>query len=187
MNPSHLRVLGFDQSLTRTGWALVEGSRGALPSLHGWFGSKTIADFGAQARGIIIDTAPDFVAFEAPRDWIVGYAKKAAALDVDGPVGMTPNKKQLLLPYIAGVLEGLCLGRGLPYECVPAVTWRSAIMGKGAGRWSKQEAKINAVNTCARLGLKPGNHDVAEAMLIALWGMTCDQVRLMRHQRERAA
>lgn len=73
----------------------------------------------------------------------------------------------------AGEWAGIARVFGWPKaDYVQIQTWRSAYKRtgrvKGGKRWAKGDAVIWA-NTLFRLDLKPTEHDVAEALLIARW------------------
>jgi hypothetical protein len=173
-----MRILGIDQSLTRTGWAVVEGHSSV--ELTGWFKSANTADFGDQLRSVLLDTQPDMVVAEQPVMWVKVYRKQSWAGD-----GMAPSSKQLVLPWIAGMIEMGCLMAGISFQLVPVATWRAGVIGKGAGRLPRAEAKAAAKTTCDRLGIKYANEDVAEAILIALWGVTSPAARMLAYGAER--
>jgi hypothetical protein len=80
-----------------------------------------------------------------------------------------------------------CVLRELPYESVAVNTWRARVLGKGSGNLPKAEAKRRAVAACKAMGIKAKNADQAEAALIALYAMSCDQFRLAEHNHAKAA
>jgi Holliday junction resolvasome RuvABC endonuclease subunit len=176
---AEIRILGLDQSLTRTGWALVEGPPARLPTLmNGWFASRGggTASFGKELTWLLTDLRPDVVVFERPLERIKIYRKKGLVAGLT-----TPSSAQLVLPWIAGMIEMACIERDLAYESVPPSTWRARVIGNGAGIMKRAEAKAAARVTCERLGISARNEDVAEASLIALYGVTCDTVRMLTH------
>lgn len=180
-----MRILAFDQSLTRTGWCILTNPRSPAETMRlGWFSSPNTASFGVALGDVFSLAQPDFVAFETPRNQIMTYKKKPGLLPGDGAV--TPNAKQLVLPWIAGQIEQACIDRAIPYELVSAATWRARVIGKGAGQLPRKQAKQAARTTCDRLGIDYPNEDCAEAALIALWAASCDTVRLMRHALQEA-
>lgn len=178
-----MRILGLDQSITRTGWAVLDGPPAQLSTLmSGWFSCADRSDtahFGKEIAALIIDTGPSFVVFEKPRATITTYGKKSL---VPGDYSRTPNASQLVLPWIAGMIEQACIDRGLPYEMVPPGTWRAAVIGGGAGGYDTKAAKKAAKLTCDRLGITYANEDQAEASLIALYGTTCQTLRMLLHR-----
>lgn len=182
-----IRILGLDQSLTRTGWAIAEKpARGEVTvGPTGWFAAPgSTARFGKELWGLLLDLSPDFIVFEKPRTVVMTYAKKPGL--IPGENFVTPNASQLVLPWIAGMIEQACIDRQMPYEIVSAPTWRARMIGKGAGHLSRKEAKEAARKTCDWLGLRYPNEDVAEAILIALYGAASDTVRMMLHRGEAA-
>lgn len=177
-----MRILAFDQSLTRTGWAVVE-TPGRLIEV-GAFEARTgsdndrIVDFCRRVSNLIGTFLPGFLVWEAPSPFIAGYARKGPPDLVGGDEGRwTVNSRQLLLPQLHGVLIATATLRRLPFDVVSAVTWRKAIYGVGRARLSKGEAKRMAVEYCRLAGYTVPNHDAAEATCIALWAAANSQRR----------
>ncbi len=75
----------------------------------------------------------------------------------------------------AGIIEGICIGLGIPYDLISPVTWKKAMMpgmqkGKEASLLRVQQLYPDSVK------LKKDNHK-AEALLICLYGIN---YRLLR-------
>jgi len=69
----------------------------------------------------------------------------------------------------AGIIEGICIGLGIPYTLIPPVTWKKKMMfgmekGKEASLLKVQQLYPNSVK------LIKDNHK-AEALLICLYGI----------------
>jgi Holliday junction resolvasome RuvABC endonuclease subunit len=171
-----MRILGLDQSLSKTGWCLLTGTR-AVPLFEcGHFGSEHALAFAVKLIELLDITHPAFVCWERFNPRVMVYGKKALFGGVT-----TPNADQLVLPQIAGMVEMACIMRALPYESVAVNTWRARVLGKGSGNLPKVEAKRRAVAACKAMGIKVSNADQAEAALIALYAMSCDRFRMLEH------
>lgn len=70
----------------------------------------------------------------------------------------------------AGIIEGICIGLGLPYTLIPPLTWKTKMM---PGMQRDKEASLLRVQQLypGSVKLKKDNHK-AEATLICLYGMT---------------
>lgn len=181
--PQATIVLGFDQSVTRSGWAVAHGADRRLLAC-GSFASEGPTDdarihaFAGIVAELIEEHSPTFLCWEAPTPFIAGYAKKAKPDLIDGGQGRwTVNARQLLLPQLHGALLALAAVHALAHEAVPTRTWRKAIYGTGLGNLPRDEAKKHAMKFCRLAGYGPKNNDVAEAICIALWGVAHSQRR----------
>src|SRR4029077_9164286 len=171
-----LRILGLDQSLTKTGWCLLTGTR-AVPEFEcGHFGAEHATGFAVKLIELLDITRPAFVCWERYNPRVMVYGKKALFGGVT-----TPNADQLVLPQIAGMIEMACVLKQLPYESVAVNSWRARVLGKGSGNLPKVEAKKRAVETCRRMNISVRNADQAEAALIALYALSCDRFRMLEH------
>lgn len=163
-----MRILALDQSVKRSGWAIVSG-REIGP--HGWFGSMAADDrrqvelFKDQVRQLILDYEPELLAWEAPAKFIPAFARKGG--------GTAVNAHQLVLTRLDQVLLGLANEFDLYDEAPAPKTWRAMVLGKGCGNLPKREAKRRAVAYCGWLGIQVPNDDVAEAICIGLWAASC--------------
>jgi hypothetical protein len=167
-------ILAFDQSLTRTGWALMAGTQfDPGTTITGSFHSDDIGDFIERVAELIEDTDPTVVIWEAPLMVIFQYGKKQLV----GPDMFTPNADQLKLHHLHGALLALTRGRMRLY--VPPKTWRKAILGDG--RLDKARAKAAAKQHCQRIHLPQPNHDQAEAVCLGLYAQASPEVKY-RHQ-----
>jgi Holliday junction resolvasome RuvABC endonuclease subunit len=169
-----VRILGIDQSLTKTGWCLLSGTRAAPEFSCGHFSSEHATSFAVKLVALIEAQLPDFVCWERPNPRIMVYGKKALFGGVT-----TPNADQLVLPQIAGMIEMACVLKVVPYESVAVNTWRARVLGKGSGNLPKAAAKKAAVAACKVMKIPVKNADQAEAALIALYAMSSDQFRLL--------
>ena len=159
-----MRLLALDQSARRTGWAVIETTGPARPPrvvARGWFGAlgddqrARIHRFVEAVRGLVIDYQPiEAMVWEKPNAFV-------------GERGV--NARTLLLTRLDEALHQLAADKGLATQTVAASTWRSKVLGKGAGRLSRDEAKRQAVAYCEWIGLPCGNDDEAEAICIGMW------------------
>lgn len=172
---SAVKILGLDQSLTRTGWCLLTGSRGAPEFTVGSeFGFDDATDFCHWLAELLDHHWPQFVVWERPTPRVMIYAKKGL---LGGMV--TPNASQLVLPQLAGMIEMACIDRDIAHEDVASNSWRARVLGKGSGNLRADKTKAAARAHCELLKIPVKNADQAEAALIALYGMTCDTYRML--------
>ena len=180
-------ILGLDQSVRRSGWALYEspgderkirtGSFGAPATMHD---SEELCDFfGLALWRLVGRVRPGFICWERASRRITNYAKKSASSlyhEHENPHGgWTVNADQLLLPEIQGQIRQIAIDYGIPYESVPTGTWRADLFGTGGGSLSRKEAKAKAKQYCRWLGIPFDGEDEAEAACIARWAATCSQ------------
>jgi Holliday junction resolvasome RuvABC endonuclease subunit len=159
-----MRILAFDQSVKRTGWAVVEREREGLPArpiTWGSFGAPGI-DTRAKMSAFICEVGvlvtahePDVVVWESPSAFM-------------GKGGV--NARTLILTRLDEALTRLCEARDLACTTVAASSWRSRILGKGCGRLPRIEAKRRAMMYVDWLDLTVANDDEAEAICIGMWG-----------------
>jgi crossover junction endodeoxyribonuclease RuvC len=100
------------------------------------------------------------------------YIEKAQAMPKQGTVSMFSYG----LGY--GAWIALCVANGIPYQLVAPQTWKKAMLrdmpkGKGA-------SIIKAKQLCPSINLVPpggrrDNHNLAEAYLIAKYGLLCEK------------
>jgi len=186
-----MRILAFDQSITRAGWAVydVPGKEDTIRC--GSFSCSEPADdadkcemFAAEVRKLRTQWKPDFIAWEMSSRRISSFAKTPDFAD-EPFTRMTVNAKVLMLPELQGIIRGIAVAYLLPHEAVPTGMWRAAVFGRGGGNLPKAEAKRRAVETCKLFGIKSKNHDEAEAACIALWaGSASQQFKMLRWRRE---
>lgn len=181
-------ILGLDQSITQTGWALYSYPGDERHMRCGSFSCKDGEDaeekcelFARHIKQLIgtkDERRPDFVCWERAKRNISAYPKKEK-IDLFGPGNaatiMTVNADQLLLPEIQGIIRGGCVYYRIPHESVDPTTWRAALYGKGGGRLSRPDAKAKAKQYCRTLGINFQNENEAEAACIARWAATCSQ------------
>ena len=162
-------ILALDQSITRSGFAVLETGRrpGTGQVMHsGWFGSAGGDDrvkvdaFIQHVRELILDYAPGLMVWEKP-------AKYLARVGAKGGV----NAHQLVLTRLDENLFGLARDYGRAFATVAPNTWRAKVLGKGAGRMPRDEAKRRALAHCAWIGQPVKNADQAEAICIGLWAL----------------
>lgn len=165
-------LLALDQSLTRSGWAMIPGSRFVREEMAtGSFASVDVGDFGDNLLKLVDDHRPQFIVYERPLNIVVMYGKR----QLTEARMVTPNADQLKLHRIAGMIDGIALGRGIDRLDVPPATWRARVLGDG--RLDKAKAKAAAKLYCQRLGVPARSHDVAEAVCLALFGITSPEYR----------
>jgi hypothetical protein len=170
-----LRVLAFDQSVTRTGYAFDKGGKpdeiefGSFSCAEGHDAFQVRERLGRRVKQLISLYRPEFVIWEKARQHITAYPKKKPAdlVEPAGIAGVTVSAKQLLLPGIEGVLHGLCIAYGIACDSPSPATWRKVTLGNGA--LGTDEAKEAALAHCRRLKVAVANHDEAEAVCIALY------------------
>ena len=175
-----MKILGLDQSLTRTGWCLLTGTRGTPEFKTGSeSGFDDATEFCHWLAGFLDERWPEFVVWERPTPRVMIYAKK-------GLVGgmTTPNASQLVLPQLAGMIEMACWDRDIAHIDVASNTWRARVIGKGSGNLPASKTKKAALQACEQFKIPVKNADQAEAALIALYGMTSDHYRLMTQRQD---
>jgi hypothetical protein len=165
-------LLAIDQSLTRSGWCFIPGSRFVMEEMAtGSYASMDAGGFCVKTLELIKDLKPQFVVYERPLNVIMQYGKKQLTEDRM----VTPNADQLHLHRIAGMIDGIGAALDIDVMDVPPATWRARILGNGrmSGAASKQAARVY----CQRLGAAQRNHDQAEAVCIAMYGVTSPEYR----------
>ena len=155
-----MKILALDQSLSRSGWAVLEHA-GKIEA-SGWFGIKVkdrvptrqaVDTFKDQVRQLILDYRPEALAWERP-----GIFRSQRA-------NLTGARLDEALVALADSHE-------LATMNVAAATWRSQVLGKGAGRLSSEEAKQRALLYCRWMGFETTDHNQAEAICIGLWALS---------------
>lgn len=180
-------ILALDPSLTRCGFVTFEAPPVRLDTLAaGSFASDDPAHFIRQLAAIIEAAEPGMIFAEKAREVILVYGKKQLQFAGQGQHMTTPNADQLKLSEIQGGIRGLAEAADIPLVLVSPKTWRAKILGNG--NLSRPEAKKAAKDYCRYLKIEAKNHDVAEAILIGIWGATCSQeFRMAEYQRGKAA
>jgi hypothetical protein len=186
-------ILGLDQSITQTGWALYEFPGNERRIECGSFSCKdgdaeAQCDlFGQTLKRLIGPRRHDlaFICWERAKRQISAYRKKPTAgffePVVDAAPVWTVNADQLLLPEIQGMIRASAILYRIPYESVSPSTWRAALYGTGGGKLTTDAAKVRAKEYCRQLGIRFSNHNEAEAACIARWAATCSmQFRMIR-------
>jgi Holliday junction resolvasome RuvABC endonuclease subunit len=168
-----VRILALDQSIRRSGWALLTKRRHAVVEAQGWFGSVAasgaqsdrdkVACFKQQVRDLIVDYTPDALVWEKPMQVISRNQ------------GRGVNAHQLILTRLDEVLVGLADEFDLYSDAVAPRTWRAMVLGKGAGALPARAAKQRARSYVLWLGINASNDDVAEAICIGLWAASCSR------------
>jgi Holliday junction resolvasome RuvABC endonuclease subunit len=168
-----MALLALDQSLTRTGWCMLEGSRFRPETTKtGSFASPDPQAFGENLRQLVLYERPMFIVYEAPIAVIFSYGKRQLIAE---QTMVTPNATQLYLHNIAGRIEQTALMQAIDCLAVAPRTWRKAVLGRGD--LAKKAAKAAAKLYCQRIGAPFGNHDEAEAVCIGLFGLTSPEYR----------
>lgn len=182
-------ILGLDQSITETGWALYEfpGSEadmvcGQFSSIvkghdpHAQcirFGRNLKALIGAQKRA---KRPVQFIGWERASRRITPYGKKLDSMPgEDRAPQWTVNAKQLLLVQIQGQIMQAAIDYSCGFEAVDVKTWRAKIFGKGGGDLTRPQAKARALEYCRWLGISVDGDNEAEAACVARWTATCSQ------------
>lgn len=149
-----MKILALDQSLRRSGWAVVDRHGNGLS--HGWFGASGV-DMRARVDGfkwhveqLILDCEPAVLAWERPATFRSQRANLAGA-------------------RLDEALVALAAKHELTTMTVAASTWRSQVLGKGAGRLTSDEAKALALRYCRWIGVEVRDHNAAEAVCIGRW------------------
>jgi len=188
-----IRCLAFDQSVTQSGWCVVDGPPAYMAGLK--FGSfesnprdehlnddQQFDRFGENIFRLRRIYKPDFIAWERAKRQISRYAKGGGDLLGPAASGTTVNAAQLKLPELQGMLRGLARGKRLPYLAIDPKTWRKGILGNG--NLSTAKAKSEAMIYCRRLGIPINNHNEAEAVCVGLFAVTTIEFRAARDEAE---
>lgn len=180
-------ILAFDQSISRTGWAVHEP-----PSLQniivGSFTSRPQTNMTTEEKAAIFcdeieklfkEHRPRFVVWEAATEIIRSYPKqgKADLIGEQKVQGVTVTADQLILRDIQGHIRHAARARRIPYEAVNPKTWRAAILKNG--NLSRDDAKRKAAELCKMMRIPVKNADQAEAVCLALWGATSQTYRML--------
>lgn len=162
-----MKVLALDQSVKATGWAIVSRRTLGLPPIveaSGFFGTKgalTTRDkvdaFVDQVRQLLLDYEPEHVIWEKPNAFM-------------GAHGVTA--RTLILTRLDEAMTRVCEQLDVSCEAVAANTWRAKILGKGAGKLPRAEAKQRALNYCRWMDMRVNSDDEAEAICIGFWALT---------------
>jgi Holliday junction resolvasome RuvABC endonuclease subunit len=185
-------ILSFDQSITRTGYAVYEYPHHKTMIL-GSFTSRPETDMAFEDKcglfcdgieRVIKEYAPRGTAiygsWEAAQNIIRQYPRKGGA-DLAGPLEAQPvtvTADQLILHDIQGHIRHAFRARRIPYEAITAKSWRAGILKNG--NLGKDEAKQKARDLCTMLGIKFRNHDEAEAACIAMFTGTTQKYRAVK-------
>jgi len=180
-----MNVLALDPSLTRAGYAVFSAPPLKLGELvTGSFASDSAEAFAASIDELIVRHEIHFVVAEGAIMFIKPQPRKQL---LPGVTMTAPVANQLKLAEIQGCLRGVCQVHRAPLALVGARSWRAKVLGEGWGdpRTTRAEAKAEAKEHCRRLGVPARNHDIAEAVCVGLWGVTCsDQFRFLLYQRK---
>lgn len=180
-------ILSFDQSISRSGWAVYEppsltsmliGSFTSRPQTNMSTEEKT-AIFCDEIEKLFKAHRPQFVVWEAATEIIRSYPKqgKPDMLGTAKVQGVTVTADQLILRDIQGHIRHAARARRIPYEAVNPKTWRAAILKNG--NLGRDEAKKKAKELCQMLRIPVKNEDQAEAVCIAMFGATCQTYRAL--------
>jgi len=172
-----LKILSFDISKTKTGWALwdVAFRNGVLPDMRGISGMRTgsfktegdtlfeaVASFQPQFVRVVKECNPDFASYEEGLPNIKSYVGEGGKESV--------NSSALVLNRLLGSAQGVLMGLKTPHESVPDQTWRKAFLGFGRKTgFSKADYKRAAKAMCDELGIDAKNQDEAEAAGVCFW------------------
>lgn len=162
-------ILALDQSVRRSGWAVVETDRKRQARFRGfgWFGAQAadndsqVEAFIDQVDQLVLDHQAGVLVWEKPSKFMAR------------PGGV--QARTLVLTRFDQALRDLAKLRRLSIDTVAANSWRAKVLGKGAGRLSAEEAKRRALGYCQLLGLAVSDHNQAEAICIGFWAATCSR------------
>jgi hypothetical protein len=182
-------ILGLDQSITETGWALYEFPGSEADMVCGQFSSVVVGRdphaqcivFGRNLKALIgqqkrADRPIQFICWERASRRITPYGKKVDALPgEDRAPQWTVNAKQLLLVQIQGQIMQAAIDYSAGFEAVDVKTWRAKIFGTGGGNLTREQAKTRALEYCRWLGISVDGDNEAEAACVARWAATCSQ------------
>lgn len=161
-------ILALDQSVTRSGYAVIE-TEGRRPRIldSGSFSAQGATErdkvdaFAAQVTRLVLTNDPVMLVWEKPAKYIPDYG------------GRGVNAHQLILTRLDEQLEEMVKRHGGIGHRVASNTWRAKVLGRGAGSLGRQEAKRRAVSYCQWIDHPVDNADEAEACCIGLWAATC--------------
>lgn len=167
-----MMLLAIDQSVRRSGWAVMEARPMRQFGIvgHGWFGAqaKTSEDrvnsFIDQVDALVLDYGPALLVWEKPNAFM-------------GARGV--NARTLVLTRLDQALRDLAKLRALQTATVAASSWRARVLGKGAGRFSGDRAKAAALAYWAMFRVEVRDHNEAEAMCMGVWA--CSQIEVASH------
>lgn len=159
-------ILALDQAVKRSGWAVFEPRPMHQFRIigHGWFGAQ--ADDSETQVNTFIDHVDQLVLDYGPSTLV--WEKPSAFAGARGV-----NARTLVLTRIDQALRDLAKLRKLRVAVVAASSWRAKVLGKGAGRFTSEQAKAAALTYWSRFHIELRDHNEAEAMCIATWACTC--------------
>lgn len=147
-----IRLLSIDQASQKSGWAMyIDGKYVEAGLIHINSGKKkedpetVFKKMCLYLRDIIIKKNPDYVVFEG-----ISLQTNPAVV--------------LLLGRVQGAIVMTCLDRKIPYEIIPASTWRKILcfnQGRGIARNQLKDQAIEYIKT--NFGIQ-AMEDIAEAM-----------------------
>jgi len=128
---------------------------------------------------------PDFVVIEQPMRNVKTFTKRRQ--DFGGEVEeQTINPNALQLEGLVCAVVAIVAAYRLPWETIPAATWRKAFLGMGRSPGMNRAGwKKAAVDRCRALRIDVRNSDAAEAVGIAFAGAGLQAFKMM--ERGRAA
>lgn len=186
----NVRLMAFDQSITQTGVAILDGPASRIECLSFSCSEHKTSlakreEFGMHLRKLISQFRPKFICFEQALSSIVAYAP-AQKTDLAGrvPHKAAPrvNAGQLMLPAIESQILQACIDYGIAWDSAQSQTWRVVL--KGIGNCDKKEM---ARAYCRFNRIKANNHNEAEAACIAIWCQAYSQkYRQLRYGLEAA-
>jgi hypothetical protein len=182
-------ILGLDQSITETGWALYRFPGSEKDMVCGQFSSVVVGRdphaqcvvFGRNLKALIgkqkrAKQPIDFIAWERASRRITPYEKDVESLPGEARAPQwTVNAKQLMLVQIQGQIMQAAIDYSAGFEAVDVKTWRAKIFGVGGGNLTRVQAKARALEYCRWLGISVDGDNEAEAACVARWAATCSQ------------
>lgn len=189
-------ILGLDIATT-TGFAWYEpGSslasiKTGIIKVEGENAEQKAASLAVQLRELFYETKtvngrlermlikPDFVAIEQPMRNVKSFRK--VRNDLAGAVEeSTINPNALQLEGLVCAAVAIIAAYRIPWETIPAATWRKHFLGMGRNPGFDRAAwKRAAVDRCRAFKIAVRNSDAAEAVGISIAGEATQTYRMM--------
>lgn len=184
-----MKIMAFDVSKAKTGWALWDDSQHYSAMRVGSFKStgdslfETVQSFHPQFVKAIRDNEPDYVGFEEALPNIPSFRTNSSDLGGEFQKLTVNAKSSLVLQRLIGDVQAVLIGLRVPHESVPVETWRHAFLGYGRKKgFQRADYKKAARAMCETMGIHVTNDDQAEACGLAFYLSRCSQhVKLIKH------
>lgn len=177
-------ILGLDVATT-TGFAWYEPGS-SLASIktgtikaEGENAEQKAASLAQQIVAMFKAGRPDFVAIEQPMRNVKSFRK--VRQDLAGAVEETTiNPNALQLEGLVCAAVAIIAAYRIPWETIPAATWRKHFLGMGRNPGFDRPAwKRAAVERCRAFRIAVKNSDAAEAVGISIAGEATQTYRMM--------